>query len=417
MDLLTIEGGRPLKGNITVSGAKNSALPILIATLLTDERCIIRNVPFLDDIETVIGLLVFLGKNIIREGDRLDVSSTKVLHGEAPYELVRKMRASVVVMGPLLTRLGKVRVSMPGGCAIGGRPINIHLDGFKSLGATVKLEEGYVTAEAKRLAGTTVTLEFASVGATENLMMAAVLAKGKTILKGAAREPEITDLANFLNAIGAKVTGAGTDTVTIEGVDKLHGTEHHVIPDRIETGTYMIAAAMTGGELNLSPARPDHLRSLIEKMLKAGISVEESGDRIRVKAVKTIKPVDAETEVFPGFPTDLQAQWMALMSLAQGTSHVTEKVFENRFMHVAELQRMGARIQVKGNLSSIDGVQSLSGADVMVSDLRAGAALVLAGLAAQGKTTIHRVYHLDRGYEDLEKKLNAVGAKVTRSKE
>ncbi len=417
MDLLTVEGGRPLRGEIAISGAKNSALPILIATLLTDEPCLIDNVPSLDDIETVIGLLVFLGKNIIRQRDSLEVTAGPTLYGEAPYELVRKMRASAVVMGPLLARLGKVKVSMPGGCAIGGRPINIHLEGFKALGAEIQLEEGYVTAEAKRLRGANIVLDFASVGATENLMMAAVLAEGTTTLTGAAKEPEITDLADFLMAMGARIQGAGTHTITIEGVDRLHGTQHRVIPDRIETGTYMIAAAMTQGELDLFPTRPDHLRALIVKMQQAGVSVSEENGHIRVKATKELKPVDVETEVFPGFPTDLQAQWMALMSLAKGVAHITERVFENRFMHVPELQRMGANIQVKGNNATVEGVEYLSGADVMVSDLRAGAALVLGGLAAGGETTIHRVYHLDRGYEQLERKLNAVGARIKRSQE
>jgi UDP-N-acetylglucosamine 1-carboxyvinyltransferase len=417
LDLLTIEGGRPLKGEIKISGAKNSALPILIGTLLTDETCIVRNVPYLDDIETVAGLLVFLGKSISREGDRLEISAGPTLYGEAPYELVRKMRASVVVMGPLLARLGKVKVSLPGGCAIGGRPINIHLEGFKALGAKVELTEGYVTAEASRLQGADFTLNFASVGATENLMMAAALAEGRTRLIGAAREPEISDLAEFLNKMGAQIEGAGTDTITIEGVDRLHGVDHAVIPDRIETGTYMIAAAMTRGDLQLSSAAPDHLRSLIAKLKQAGVTVEEDTQSIRIKGPKEIVPVNVETAVHPGFPTDLQAQWMALMSLASGVSHVTEHVFENRFMHVAELQRMGAKIQAKGNLAVIEGIDSLSGAEVMVSDLRAGAALVLAGLAAQGKTTVRRIYHLDRGYENLEKKLNAVGAKIRREKD
>jgi UDP-N-acetylglucosamine 1-carboxyvinyltransferase len=417
LDLLTIEGGRPLKGEIRISGAKNSALPILIATLLTDGDCVIHNVPFLDDIETVIGLLVFLGKNIIRQKDRLEITAGPTLYGEAPYELVRKMRASVVVMGPLLARLGRVKVSMPGGCAIGGRPINIHLDGFKALGASIQLEEGYVTAEAKRLKGGDFALDFASVGATENLMMAAVLAEGTTRLIGAAKEPEIDDLADFLNGMGASITGTGTETITIEGVGKLGGTEHHVIPDRIEAGTYMMAAAMTGGDLEVYPVRVDHLRSLIAKLAQAGIPVTETGDHVRVKGGKEILPVDAETAVYPGFPTDLQAQWMALMTMAHGVSQVSERVFENRFMHVPELQRMGAKIQARGNTATIEGPAALSGADVMVSDLRAGAALVLAGLAAEGSTTIHRVYHLDRGYEQLEKKLNAVGARIRRSQE
>jgi UDP-N-acetylglucosamine 1-carboxyvinyltransferase len=378
---------------------------------------VVKNVPSLEDIETVIGLLVFLGKNIIRQGSTLEITAGPTLYGEAPYELIRKMRASVVVMGPLIARLGQVKVSLPGGCAIGGRPINIHLDGFKAMGAQVQLEEGYVTMQTKRLTGAEITLDFASVGATENLMMGASLAKGTTILHGAAKEPEIGDLADFLNSLGASVSGAGTDTVTIEGVDSLHGTEHSVIPDRIETGTYMIAAAMTRGDLDLSPACPDHLRALIAKLEHTGAKVELTPDHIRVRGVKQIKPVDVETAVHPGFPTDLQAQWMALMSLADGTSHVTERVFENRFMHVPELQRMGAKIQTKGNMAIIEGVESLSGAQVMVSDLRAGAALVLAGLSAEGKTVVRRIYHLDRGYEQLERKLSAVGAAIKRSHE
>lgn len=417
MDLLTIEGGHTLKGSIAISGSKNSALPILISTLLTDETCVIKNVPSLDDIEAVIGLLVFLGKNIIRHKDRVEVMAGPTLYGEAPYELVRKMRASVVVMGPLLARLGKVKVSLPGGCAIGGRPINIHLDGFKALGAMIRLEEGYVTAETQNLKGGVFVLDFASVGATENLMMAAALAHGQTILKGAAKEPEIEDLAHCLNSMGARVSGAGTDTITIDGVKTLHGTEHTVIPDRIETGTYMIAAAMTRGDLDLYPTHPEHLKALISKLGQSGVSVKEDHGHLRVKGPAEFHPVDATTEVHPGFPTDLQAQWMTMMALARGTSHVTEQVFENRFMHVSELERMGAQIKVKGNTATIVGVKGLSGADVMVSDLRAGAALVLAGLVAQGKTTIHRVYHLDRGYEFLEDKLNAVGANLRRSKE
>jgi UDP-N-acetylglucosamine 1-carboxyvinyltransferase len=417
LDLLTIEGGRPLKGEIRISGAKNSALPILIATLLTDEPCRIDNIPFLDDIETVISLLVFLGKNIVRKDNRLDVTAGPTLYGEAPYELVRRMRASVVVMGPLLARLGRVKVSLPGGCAIGGRPIDIHLDGFKALGANIQLEEGYVTAETKRLKGGPVRFSFPSVGATENLMMAAVLAEGTTVITGAAKEPEIDDLADFLNKMGARIEGAGTDTLTIKGVDRLSGTDHDVIPDRIEAGTYMIAAAMTRGELDISPVRPDHLGALIDKMRVAGIRVDIHGERVHVKGTRDLQAVDIDTEVFPGFPTDLQAQWMALMTLARGTSQIQESVFENRFMHVPELQRMGASIKVKGNNASVTGVDTLSGADVMVSDLRAGAALVLGGLAAHAKTTIHRVYHLDRGYETLERKLNAVGARVRRSQE
>jgi UDP-N-acetylglucosamine 1-carboxyvinyltransferase len=417
MDFLTIEGGRPLRGTVKISGAKNAALPILIATLLTDDRCLIQNVPQLKDIETVIALLVFLGKKVECTGSEVEVTAGETLHSEAPYELVRKMRASVVVLGPLLARFNKVKVSLPGGCAIGGRPIDIHLEGFKAFGAEIQLEQGYVDVHAKVLRGNTFHLPFASVGATENLMMAATLIQGKTVLQNAAREPEITDLADMLIAMGARIQGAGTETITIEGVKSLHGVQHHVIADRIETGTYMVAAAMTGGVLTLENCRPEHLTSLIDTMRQAQIPVEISGSTMKVSAPPTILPVSIETAVYPGFPTDLQAQWMVCMALSNGRSQIVEQVFENRFMHVAELQRMGANIQTKGNSASITGVSRLSGADVMVSDLRAGAALVLAGLAAEGRSTIHRVYHLDRGYEALEAKLSQVGAIITRGDE
>ncbi len=417
MDIFTIEGGHRLQGEITVSGSKNAALPILIATLLTDEPCVIRNVPRLDDIETVIALLVFLGKHVVRNGPVVEVSAGPTLYAEAPYELVRKMRASIVVMGPLLARLGKVKASLPGGCAIGGRPINLHLEGFKRLGAEVGLEQGYVEVSSQRLHSAAIHLDFPSVGATENLMMAATLVEGQTDLHNAAREPEIEDLAEFLNAMGARVRGAGTERIQIEGVKRLSGASHEVIPDRIETGSYMIASAMTRGDVWLRQVCPSHLVALMAKMREAGASIEDAGDSIRVLGPKTIRAVSVETAVHPGFPTDLQAQWMALMSLAEGVSQVTEQVFENRFMHVPELQRMGAKIQAKGNTATIQGVDSLSGADVMVSDLRAGAALVLAALAAKGRTVIHRLYHLDRGYEDLERKLTSLGANITRSEE
>lgn len=417
MDILTIEGGARLQGEITISGSKNAALPILIATLLTDEPCIIRNVPHLDDIETVLALLVFLGKKIMRQGDQVEVTSGPTLYGEAPYELVRKMRASIVVMGPLLARLGRVKASLPGGCAIGGRPINIHLDGFRALGAGIDLRQGYVDVKAGKLVGATLHLDFPSVGATENLMMAACLIPGRTEILNAAMEPEITDLGRFLSALGAHVKGAGTERITIEGVGHLHGANHPVIPDRIEAGTYMIAAAITLGDVMFHGVPTEYLRALLAKMKEAEIGVEQNGNHLRVVGPKKIRPVNVETEVYPGFPTDLQAQWMALMTLAEGTSQVTERVFENRFMHVAELIRLGADIQIKGNTASVQGVHRLSGTDVMVSDLRAGAALVMAGLAASGKTVIHRVYHLDRGYENIEGKLSALGAQIERSKE
>lgn len=417
MDILTIEGEAPLNGEIVISGAKNAALPILIATLLTDEPCHIHNVPYLDDIETVIGLLVFIGKEVVRQRNTIHVTAGPVLRAEAPYELIRRMRASIVVMGPLLARLGRVKASLPGGCAIGGRPINIHLDGFRRLGAEIVLDQGYVDVRADKLRGCAVHFEFPSVGATENVMMAASLSEGTTLLTNAAKEPEIVDLADFLNALGARVHGAGTEKITIEGVRKLHGAEHPVIPDRIEAGTYLMAGAMGQGELLIREMRSDHLTCLLDKMGQAGIDLEVKPTRVRVVAPKKIRSVSVETAVHPAFPTDLQAQWMALMSLADGVSRVTEQVFENRFMHVPELTRMGADIQTKSNTALIKGVPFLSGAEVMVSDLRAGAALVLAALAAKGKTTIHRVYHLDRGYERIEEKLGAVGAKISRSKE
>ncbi len=417
MDLLTIQGGQPLQGELTISGSKNAALPILIATLLTDEPCIVRNVPHLDDIETVISLLVFLGKKVVRRRDEVEVTPGSALNAEAPYELVRKMRASIVVMGPLLARLGRVKASLPGGCAIGGRPINIHLEGFRRLGAIIQFEQGYVDVTSTKLKGAVIPLDFASVGATENLMMAASLIAGRTEIQNAAMEPEITDLADFLNAMGARVKGVGTERVTIEGVKRLHGAVHDVIPDRIETGTYMIAAAMTQGDVLLKNVSSKHLGALFAKMKNAGITLEDHGNTIRVKGPKEVLPVSIETDVHPGFPTDLQAPWMSLMAISSGTAEVTEKVFENRFMHVPELQRMGANIQTKGNTATIQGVEFLSGAEVMVSDLRAGAALVLAGLAAKGQSVVHRVYHLDRGYENIEGKLSALGARISRSKE
>ncbi|HVO33021.1 MAG TPA: UDP-N-acetylglucosamine 1-carboxyvinyltransferase [Elusimicrobiota bacterium] len=417
MDILTVEGGSKLRGTLAVSGSKNAALPVLIATLLTDDPCTITNVPDLRDIETVISLLVFLGKQIARSGNSIEVKAGPTLYAEAPYELVRRMRASIVVVGPLLARLGHVKASLPGGCAIGGRPINIHLDGFRALGAELQLEQGYVELRANQLKGATIHLDFASVGATENLMMAATLARGRTILNNAAMEPEISDLAAFLSAMGARIDGAGTETLTIDGVSRLRGAAHRVVADRIEAGTYMIAGALCGGELKLQGARLDHLAALTAKLRQAGADVDESGTDVVVRAPKRRNAVNVETAVYPGFPTDLQAQWMTLMTLADGVTQVSENVFENRFMHVAELQRMGADIQIKGNTATIRGVETLSGADVMVSDLRAGAALVLGALAASGKSVIHRVYHLDRGYEHLEKKLNAVGARISRGQE
>jgi len=417
MDMLTIEGGKRLTGEIRVSGSKNAALPILAATLLTDDPCVITNVPDLVDIETMIALLVFLGKNVVRQADAVTITAGPTLYAEAPYELVRRMRASIVVMGPLLGRLGKVKASLPGGCAIGGRPINIHLDGFRAMGGQVELEQGYVAVDAPQLQGARIHLDFPSVGATQNILMAATLAKGQTVISNAAMEPENTDLMNLLIAMGARIEGAGTDTVIIEGVERLHGAVHEVIADRIEAGTYLSAAVMTGGEITVTSMVPEHIESFLSKLRQAGARVSSSSSSVTVGTTRRLQAVHADTAVYPGFPTDLQAQWMAMMSLSQGASQITERVFENRFMHVPELQRMGADIRITGNTATVQGVAQLSGADVMVSDLRAGAALVLAALAAKGESTIHRIYHLDRGYERLEEKLSVVGAKIKRMKE
>ena len=417
MDKIVIYGGKKLNGEVKISGAKNSALPILFATLLTDDKCKIKNVPVLADIKTTVNFLNFIGKNTIRKGNTVYCDKSSKLNHIAPYDLVRKMRASVLVMGPLLARLGKVDVSLPGGCSIGARPIDIHLDAFKKMGATIELKEGYIKIFSKgRLTGADIEFRFASVGATENVLLASVLAKGTTRIINAAKEPEIQDLADVLVKMGAKISGAGTRIITIEGVDKLHGFEHDVIPDRIEAATYMIAALMTKGEIKLTKVNPKHLELVIEKLIEAGADIKIKDDTLTVKWKKEIKPINIKTEVYPGFPTDIQAQWMALMALAKGNSIIEETVFENRFLHVCELQRLGANLKIEGRQVSIHGVKELSGAPVMVSDLRAGAALVLAGLCAKGKTEISRIYHLDRGYEALEKKFRKLGANIKRIK-
>ena len=415
MDKIVIYGGKKLNGEVKISGAKNSALPILFATLLTDDKCKIKNVPILADIKTTVDFLNFIGKKTERKGNIVSCDKSSKLNHIAPYDLVRKMRASVLVMGPLLARLGKVDVSLPGGCSIGARPIDIHLDAFKKMGATIELKEGYIKIFSKgRLTGADIEFRFASVGATENVLLASVLAKGTTRIINAAKEPEIQDLADVLVKMGAKISGAGTRIITIEGVDKLHGFEHDVIPDRIEAATYMIAALMTKGEIKLTKVNPKHLELVTEKLIEAGADIKIKDDTLTVKWKKEIKPINIKTEVYPGFPTDIQAQWMALMSLAKGNSIIEETVFENRFLHVCELQRLGANLKIEGRQVSIHGVKELSGAPVMVSDLRAGAALVLAGLCAKGKTEISRIYHLDRGYEALEKKFRKLGANIKR---
>lgn len=417
MDKIIIIGGKKLKGAVEVNGSKNAALPILTAALLTDEKCIIENVPDLRDIDTVVALLENLGKKIIRKNKEVQVYASGILHSKAPYSQVKKMRASVLVMGPLLARLGHAEASLPGGCAIGSRPINLHLDGFKKMGAKISIEGGYVFLKAARLKGANIYLDFPSVGATENLMFAAVCASGKTVIENAACEPEICDLADMLNKMGSCIKGAGTSIVEIEGKASLKGARHTVIPDRIEAGTFMVAAAITRGDVLVKNARPGHMEAFIGKLRDSGVSVNIAGNDIRIRATKSLKSQDIKTSPFPGFPTDMQAQWMALMSTVKGSSIITEAVFENRFLHVAELCRMGADIQVEGNSAFIKGVGRLSGAPVMASDLRASAALVIAGLSAGGKTEISRVYHLDRGYEKIENKLKKLGADIKRVKD
>jgi UDP-N-acetylglucosamine 1-carboxyvinyltransferase len=417
MDKIIINGGKKLKGSVSISGSKNAALPILFGALLTDEQVIIKNIPSLADINATISFLNFIGKPTVKKGSVITSKKSKKYKHIAPYDLVRKMRASVLIMGPLLARLAKVDVSLPGGCAIGARPIDIHLEAFKKLGVNIEVKEGFVRMYSKgRLKGNTIDFRFPSVGATENILLAAVLAEGTTIIKNAAREPEIIDLANFLNAMGAKIKGAGSNQITIEGVKELHGAEYNVIPDRIEAATYMIAAAITKGEILIENVNPKHLKAVIDNLKKSGLYIKEGRDSIFVKWIKNLKPQNISTSVYPGYPTDVQAQWMALMSLTKGISKIQETVFENRFMHVAELLRLGADLTIDGHLVRIKGVESLSGAPVMVSDLRAGAALVLACLAAKGKSVISRIYHLDRGYEYLEKKFRKLGADIKRLK-
>lgn len=423
MEKIVIEGGRSLSGEVTISGAKNSALPILFATLLGEKPSRLHNVPLLRDVDTSLKLLKMMGARVrkgLRSHAPIDVTANGLSNLEAPYELVKTMRASVLVMGPLLTKYGRARVSLPGGCAIGTRPINLHLKAFEQMGAKIDIEGGYVNAhipqKAGRLHGAKVRFDTVTVTGTENVMMAAALAKGETIIENAAREPEVTDLAIVLNKMGARISGAGTETITIEGVDSLSGCEHTVIADRIETGTFMIATAITGGSILIKKADPTMVEVLRLKLEEVGVKISQEKDGIRVTGPKTLKATDVTTAPYPGFATDFQAQFMALMTLAHGTSVVTETIFENRFMHALELIRMGADIKIEGKVAVVKGVKKLSGAPVMASDLRASAALILAGLAADGLTEIHRVYHIDRGYEQIEKKLRKLGAKIKRAK-
>lgn len=383
--------------------------------MLTDKPCRIGNVPRLVDVDTMLAVLKTLGVQVALSGKgEIFLDSARITRFEDPYDLVRRMRASVLVLGPLVARLGQARVSLPGGCAIGTRPVNLHLDGLKALGVSIHLEDGYIIANTKRLHGASIVLDIPTVTGTENLLMAATLAEGETVISNAACEPEITDLANFLNKMGADITGAGTSTISIRGVDSLNGATHKVVPDRIEAATYLIAGAITGGEVVLEDCPHTYLTAVISKLRDAGVEVNIEGDRVRVKGGSQIMSVDILTAPYPGFPTDVQAQFMALMSRAQGTSRISETVFENRFMHVQEMQRMGADIQIDGNTALVRGVDRLNGAPVMATDLRASASLVLAGLAAEGETIINRIYHLDRGYEKLTEKLSSLGADIER---
>ncbi len=414
MDRIRIRGGKPLHGDIQIGGAKNAALPLMTAGMLTDERLLLTNVPRLADIATMSALVSQHGCAVEPEGRTLSIGGP-ITNTEAPYDIVRKMRASFLVLGPLLARTREARVSLPGGCGIGTRPVDLHLKGLEQMGAEIVLDGGYVNARAPAgLHGATIVLPFASVGATEDLLMAASLADGQTVLANAAREPEIGDLVACLVAMGAKITGAGTERLVIEGVARLHGATHAIVPDRIETGTYACAAAITGGEVRLLGGRLAHLGTFAAALIEAGAEIEEQDGALLVRRVDGLRGVDAMTEPYPGFPTDMQAQFMAVMSVAEGAAMVTETIFENRFMHVPELNRMGARINVHGASAIIRGVSGLSGAPVMATDLRASVCLVLAGLAARGETVVNRVYHLDRGYEALEQKLSACGASIER---
>ena len=415
MDKLVIEGGVPLAGTVAISGAKNAALPILTAALLTDEPLIINNVPHLRDVSTMLNLLMQMGVTTsLDEKGGVELRAGKITDPVAPYELVKTMRASVLVLGPLVARLGEARVSLPGGCAIGLRPVDQHLKGLQALGATIVMEQGYMIARAGRLRGARICMDIVTVTGTENLMMAAALADGVTVIENAAREPEIPDLAACLTAMGAKISGAGTDIITIEGVERLHGARYSVMPDRIETGTFLVAVAVTGGDVRLTGVRPDTLDAVLDKLREAGVHIETGSDWIHVKANGALKAVNVRTAPYPAFPTDMQAQFMALNSVAEGASRVVETIFENRFMHVQEMQRLGADIAVEGNTAVIQGVAGLNGATVMATDLRASASLVVAGLAARGATTVERIYHLDRGYERIEEKLSKLGARIRR---
>ena len=417
MDKLLIQGGVPLSGDIAISGAKNAALPILCACLLTDEPLRLRNLPQLNDISTMLRLIGQMGVAVTMDGnDGLILDARGLNKPLAPYDLVKTMRASILVLGPLLARCGEARVSLPGGCAIGARPVDQHIKGLQAMGAEIHVEQGYIQAKAARLKGARIFTDMVTVTGTENLMMAAVLAVGETVIENAAREPEVVDLANCLIAMGARISGAGTDRIVINGVDRLHGATHSIMPDRIETGTYLCAAAATGGEVRLTQTACDYLDAVIDKLREAGCEVACGSNEITLKAPARLKAVSLRTEPYPAFPTDMQAQFMAINCVAEGTAVIRETIFENRFMHAVELIRLGANIRIDGNNAVVTGVPRLDGATVMATDLRASASLVIAGLVAQGETLIERIYHLDRGYERIEEKLSRLGAKVRRVK-
>ncbi len=417
MDKIEIEGGITLKGEVSISGAKNAALPVMAASILSAGESIIRNIPPLRDITTMGKLLAHIGMGYHQEDDEVILLADNISEIEAPYDFVKTMRASVLVLCPLVARMGEGKVSLPGGCAIGARPVNLHLMGLEKMGAEIILTEGYIEAKAKRLKGATIYFDVPTVTGTENLMMAATLAEGVTVLENSACEPEVVDLANALISMGAVIEGAGTSIIKIKGVKTLRPLDYRIIPDRIETGTYLSAAAITGGDVKINACLPEHSEALISKLTEAGVKIDRENDSLTVKGPDKILSTDIRTMPYPGFPTDMQAQFMALMAVSEGTSLITENIFENRFMHVAEMRRMGADIKVEGSTSTVTGVKQLNGAPVMATDLRASASLIIAGLAAEGTTIVDRVYHIDRGYERIEEKLKLLGAKIERVKE
>lgn len=415
MQQFFVTGGQILSGEVVISGAKNAALPILFASLLSEKPTTISNVPQLNDISTTLELLRLFGAEVQQHQHEVTINAAHVTNQFAPYELVKKMRASILALGPLLSRFGQAEVSLPGGCAIGARPVNLHIDGLRKMGAQITVENGYIKAHTERLQGAHIIMDIVSVTGTENLMMAAVLAKGKTIIDNAAREPEIVDLANYLNVMGAKISGSGTATITIEGVDALHGGEYQVLPDRIETGTFLVAAAVTGGDITCRSTNPAELEVVLEKLREAGAEISTGQDWIRLNMTgRTLRSVDVKTVPHPGFPTDMQAQFTVLNVIAEGVGVVTETIFENRFMHVPELQRMGAKIHQEGNTAVCQHTDKLMAAEVMATDLRASASLVIAGLVAKGTTIVDRIYHIDRGYERIEDKFKQLGAIIER---